>query len=85
MADNIKLSEVEQQASVPYFVHEGTMARMERVFRIAVISLVVALALSLVALLVNDARWRHYCTTIEDRYNGETSTQLHEQSDTLPD
>ena len=28
------MSENEKQASVPYFVHEGTVARMERMFRL---------------------------------------------------
>lgn len=85
MMDNIGNPKEEQQASVPYFVHEGTMARMERIFKITVIALVVALMVSLVALLVNDSRWRNYCSTIEDRYNVETNTELLQQSDSSAD
>lgn len=48
--------EQEQQASVPYFIHEGQMARMERVIRILAVLLVITVAL----FIVNNLIWMRY-------------------------
>ncbi len=58
----------EKQANVPYFVHEGTVARMERMFRLTVIALMLALIVSVVAFVINDSLWRMHCDTLEARY-----------------
>jgi hypothetical protein len=62
------MSENEKQATVPYFVHEGMVARMERMFRITVCALVIALAVCVVSLVVNDTLWREHCATLDARY-----------------
>ena len=62
------MSENEKQASVPYFVHEGTVARMERMFRLTVCALVIALSVCVISFVVNDTRWRAYCDTLDARY-----------------
>lgn len=74
------MQENETQASVPYFIHEGTMARMERIFKMTVIVLVIALAVAVTALVVNDTLWRKYCNALEERYT-EVQNGVHEQSD----
>ena len=84
MANTNREQADENQASVPYFVHEVTMARMERIFRITVIALVVALMISAIAFLVNDSLWRRYCTQLEEKYNAG-NPELHEQSDHTSD
>ena len=74
--------ENEKQASVPYFIHEGALARMERIFRITVIALVVALAVAVGSLIANDIMWRRYCNALEERYAvTEVQDGVHEQSD----
>lgn len=76
------MSEEEKQAVVPYFVHEGVMARMERLFRITVGALVVALAVAVISFVVNDSLWRKYCETLESRYHVEENhAGVHEQPD----
>ena len=75
------MSEEEKKATVPYFVHEGVMARMERIFRLTVCALVVALAISVISFVVNDTLWRKYCQTIEAHYRvEENDAGIHEQS-----
>jgi len=79
--------EEEKQAAVPYFVHEGTMARMERVFKITVIALVAALAVAVCSLIANDIMWRQYCNALEERYttNAEVPNGVYQQSDSESD
>lgn len=43
------MTEMEKQATVPYFVHEGQMARMERIFRLTVCALITAPSSNLIA------------------------------------
>jgi len=74
----------EKQASVPYFIHEGTMARMERVFKMTVIALVVALAVAVASLVINDALWRKYCAALEAKYT-EVQDGVYQQSDQVID
>ena len=75
------MSEEERQATVPYFVHEGVMARMERIFRITVGALILALAVSVISFVVNDSLWRSYCQKIEERYANGNDAGIHEQPD----
>lgn len=62
------MSEQEKQANVPYFIHEGTVARMERMFRMTVCALVIALAVCVISFVINDTMWRRYCGEIETHY-----------------
>lgn len=73
----------EKQAQVSYFVYEGAMARMERIFRITVIALVTALAVAVGSLVVNDVMWRHHCRDLEDRLANTVEVQdgVYQQSD----
>lgn len=74
------MDEKDKQASVPYFVHEGQMARMERIFRLTVVALIVALAVSAVSFVINDSQWREYCRELEARYSSEVDdARVHEQ------
>jgi hypothetical protein len=83
------MSENEKQATVPYFVHEGMVARMERMFRITVCALVIALAVCVVSLVVNDTLWRKHCATLDARYQTVIeevqNAGVHEQPDTGTD
>lgn len=75
------MTEMEKQATVPYFVHEGQMARMERIFRLTVCALITALAVSVISFVINDTMWRKYCSTIEQKYRVEgNNAGIHEQS-----
>lgn len=77
------MHENENQASVPYFIHEGQMARMERIYRITVRALIIALAISVISFVINDSLWRQYCNSIESRYHSEESDAgIYEQPDT---
>lgn len=85
------MNDTEKQASVPFFVHEGALARMERIHRITVFALVIALIVCLVAFVINDCSWRRHYDTLDTRYvqlveriNGE-SDGVHEQSDSSTD
>jgi len=76
------MSENEKQANVPYFIHEGTMARMERVFKMTVIALVVALAVAVASFVINDSLWRKYCAALEARYQiTEVQDGVYQQPD----
>lgn len=50
------MPENEKQAAVPYFVHEGAMARMERIIRILAALLVAAL----IIFVINNVIWMNY-------------------------
>lgn len=70
----------EKQANVPYFVHEGVVTRMYKMFKLTVISLALALAVTVTAFVVNDCLWRKYCSEIEARYQTEvTDAGVYEQ------
>lgn len=58
----------EKNATIQWFVHEGMMARVERIFRLTVIALVVALAISVAALVVNDCKWRESYEALSQQY-----------------
>ena len=83
------MSENEKQATVQYFVHEGMVARMERMFKITVCALVIALAVSVISLVINDAQWRRYCDTLDARYQlvveEVRNAGVYQQSDTQSD
>lgn len=74
----------EKQASVPYFVHEGIVSRMERMFRVTVIALMLALVVCVVSFVINDTLWRNHCDTLEARYETiveEINAGVYQQSD----
>jgi len=50
------MPENDKQASVPYFIHEGAMARMERIIRI----LAALLVASLIIFVINNIVWMRY-------------------------
>lgn len=62
------MEEKEHRASVDYFVHEGIVSRMERMFRITVFALILALVVCMVSFVINDSLWRRHCDTLEARY-----------------
>lgn len=80
------MAEEEKQVSVPYFVHEGMVARMERMFKLTVIALVFALAVCVCSLVVNDTMWRKHVDSLESRYEKicesfQYGSGIYEQSD----
>lgn len=84
------MEEEEKQAQVPYFVHEGMVARMERMFKMTVIALVFALAVCVCSLVINDTMWRKHCDSLESRYEKiyeglQYDARIHEQSDQSTD
>ena len=62
------MPEEEKQATVSYFVHEGIVSRMERMFKITVLALMLALIVCVVSFVINDSLWRKHCDTLEARY-----------------
>lgn len=62
------MEEKEKQASVSFFVYEGSMARMERVLRLVCLVFLVALIAVSSALVINDNGWRKYCKDMEERH-----------------
>ena len=79
----MEYSEQEKQASVPYFVHEAQMARMERIIRRLFVTIVVTVAVTLIMFIVNNVIWMRY---VESEYHqgqgaGTTVEQLYEQPD----
>lgn len=72
----------EKQASVPYFIHEGAMARMERIVKI----LACLLVASLIIFVVNNVVWMKYVERQRAEYEiAEVQDGVHEQSDTQSD
>lgn len=54
------MDENEKHASVPYFVHEGQMARMERIIHKLSTTIILVLAVALVMFVVNNVIWLNY-------------------------
>ena len=58
---------------------------MERMFRMTVIALIVALAVCVISFVVNDTCWREYCDTLDSRYQTiieeVQNAGIHEQPD----
>ena len=69
----------EKQASVPYFIHEGQMARMERIIRRLIVLLVATIAL----FIVNNVFWMLYTEhqVAEARADGGSNGGVYQQSD----
>jgi len=61
----------EEIATIPYFVHEGAMAREERNRTRLLIALVLSLAISLAFLFANNLAWLTYNDRKEARYAAE--------------
>lgn len=75
----------EKQATVPYFIHEGDMARMETAMeklKKALIAVCVTLAFVVtvfaVTFTVNNSNWIKYAETLKQM---ETDNGIHEQPD----
>ena len=72
------MNEHEKQASVPYFVHEGQMARMERIIRVLAALLIVSVAL----FIVNNVVWMRYTEKqVAEARSGGNHAGILEQSD----
>lgn len=73
------MEEKEMQASVPYFVHEGQMARMERIIRILAALLIASIAL----FILNNVVWMRYADRQIERTRQEATVNagVYEQSD----
>ena len=68
----------QEQASVPYFIHEGQMARMERVIRILAVLLILTVAL----FIVNNVVWMRYTDAQVQQVRTEVSNDgVHQQPD----
>jgi hypothetical protein len=61
----------EEIATIPYYVHEGDMAREERNRTRLLIALVLSLAISLAFLFANNLAWIIYNDRKESRYAAE--------------
>lgn len=71
-----------EQASVPYFIHEGQMARMERIVKRLIILLVAAIAL----FIVNNVIWMKYTERQVTEARLEVpNAGVHQQSDSGTD
>ena len=72
------MNETEKQATVPYFIHEGQMARMERVIRLLAALLVVSIAL----FILNNVVWMRYTEKqVAEARQGVSDAGIHEQPD----
>lgn len=73
------MDEREKQASVPYFIHEGQMARMERITKRLSITIIAVLAVALIMFIINNMIWLNYIQTIQP--HEVQNVGVHEQSD----
>lgn len=69
----------EKQASVPYFIHEGQMARMERIIRCLIVLVIVAIVL----FIANNVVWMRYAEqqVAEARTNVGSNGGVHQLAD----
>lgn len=68
------MSEIHQEAVIPYFAHEGEMVRMERANKrlwITVILLIILLVATNGAWLWYESQFEYYTTSIEQEAEGE--------------
>ena len=82
------MSDKEEQAVVPYFAHEGALARMERIHKFTILALVFALVVCLIAFVINDTSWRRHYDTLDSRYYQlveEVHNGVYEHTDTQSD
>ena len=68
--------EEEKQAVVPYFIHEGQMARMERITKRLTVTIVAVLAVALIMFVINNVIWLRYVKEV-------SNAGVYEQSDTV--
>ena len=74
------MEEKEKQENVPYFIHEGQMARMERANRRLCYTIVAVLAVGLVMFVINNLIWMKYtaparpAVEVSDAATGERDT-----------
>jgi len=66
-----RVSELESTPSVPYFAHEGMMARNERTIK----RLVIALIISIVLIFASNALWL-YCWMQYDYVGSESTVDI---------
>lgn len=83
------MEENEKQASVPYFVHEGQMARMERIIHKLSTTIILVLAVALVMFVVNNVIWLNYVrnnkTTDKTEITEVSDAGVYQQPDQGPD
>ena len=80
------MDEKEKQASVPYFIHEGQMARMERIIHKLSLTIVAVLAVALILFVVNNVIWLHYVERTQTHEQVEVADAgVYEQPDTGAD
>ncbi|MBR5109897.1 MAG: hypothetical protein IK099_06855 [Clostridia bacterium] len=72
----------QEQASVPYFIHEGQMARMERIIRILAIILAALMIVTVGLFIVNNVIWMRYTDAQVQLVRTEVSNDgVHQQPD----
>ena len=72
----------QEQASVPYFIHEGQMARMERIIRILAIILAALMIMTVGLFIVNNVIWMRYTDAQVQLVRTEVSNDgVHQQPD----
>ena len=62
------MNDNKNNASVPYFIHEGDMVRVERGKKRLVVALIISMAVTAMAILgvlYNNHMWMEYAKTIE--------------------
>lgn len=81
------MAEEEKQASVPYFIHEGMVSRMERIIRMLTKALIIVVAVVLALFIVNNIVWMKYVNAQKSEQITEKvyDTGIHEQSDQSTD
>lgn len=81
------MEDKETQAAVPYFVHEGMVARMERIINRLTRTIIIVLAVAIILFIANNLIWMNYVerqrqeTTVED----VVDAGVHEQSNQTTD
>lgn len=82
------MPENENQAAVPYFIHEGMVARMERIIKMLTRTIIAVLAVAIILFIVNNMIWMKYVETQRQEAVVEevlTDAGVHEQPDTGTD
>jgi len=76
------MEEKEKQASVPYFIHEGAMARMERIIKILTRTIVAVLLVAVILFIINNVIWMRYTDKLrQETQNIEVSDGVQQQPD----
>ena len=71
----------EKQASVPYFIHEGAMARMERIIKALTKTVVAVLLVAIILFIINNVIWMRYTTKLRQETQIEVTDGVQQQPD----